>query len=116
MLFSFQVRSVASKAPCLAVTVLLISGIGFSQELSGNPPSQPPTQIAQKNSAEQTKVPPSRTASTQILQQFNGELQDLVAKVSPAVVQIQVSGYGAIEGGNPSEAAVIARNRPLALG
>src|SRR5580700_2659206 len=116
MFFSFHVRSAASRVQCLTVTVLLISGIGFSQDLSGNPASQPPAQIAQNNSSEQAKVSPSRTASAQILQQFNGELQDLVAKVSPAVVQIQVSGYGAIEGGNPSEAAVIARQQAIGAG
>jgi serine protease Do len=82
---------------------------------------QPTTKPAAKNSSQSAPVEPGKNlppkpVTTQILQQFNGELQDLVAKISPAVVQIQVTGYGAIENENPSEAAVIARQQAIGSG
>jgi len=52
----------------------------------------------------------------QVLQQLNSALEDLVAKVSPAVVQILVTGYGAIEESNRSQTALIARQHAVGSG
>ncbi len=52
----------------------------------------------------------------QVLQQLNAALEDLVAKVSPAVVQILVTGYGAIEESNRSQTALIARQHAVGSG
>jgi serine protease Do len=50
------------------------------------------------------------------LRQLNEGLQDLVAKISPAVVQIQVMGYGELEQNNTGETAVIARQHSVGAG
>ena len=82
------------------IVVLLAAVVGFAQQPTSKPAA---------------KASP-RAATMQVLQQFNLELQNLVAKVSPAVVQIQVTGYGALEASNPSEAAVIARQQAIGSG
>jgi serine protease Do len=89
-----------------AIPIVLLSAVpGFGQQSASKPP------------ASTSEAPPStRPASGQILQQFNIELQNLVAKVSPAVVQIRVTGYGALEASNPNEAAVIARQQAIGSG
>jgi serine protease Do len=51
-----------------------------------------------------------------VLQQLNSALEDLVAKVSPAVVQIQVTGYGAVEASSHGETALVARQRAIGAG
>jgi len=59
---------------------------------------------------------PRPSDAPQVLQKFNSALEDLVAKVSPAVVQILVTGYGAIEESNKSETALIARQHAVGSG
>jgi serine protease Do len=51
-----------------------------------------------------------------ILQQLNSALEGLVSKVSPAVVQIQVTGYGAVEQSGERQTALIARERAIGSG
>ena len=59
---------------------------------------------------------PHPAEAPSILQQLNTAMEGLVAKVSPAVVQIQVSGYGALEESSRSETALIARQRAVGSG
>jgi len=59
-------------------------------------------------------TPESR--SPDLLRQFNTSLETLVAKVSPAVVQIQVTGVGPITGSGKSGVAFIARQRAIGSG
>jgi serine protease Do len=47
---------------------------------------------------------------------LNSALEGLVAKVSPAVVQVLVTGYGAIEESSRSETALIARQHAVGSG
>ncbi len=54
--------------------------------------------------------------SSDPLRQFNGALQALVAKVSPAVVQIQVAGLAPLETSNKSGVAFIVRQRAIGSG
>ena len=51
-----------------------------------------------------------------VLQQFNVALQDLVARISPAVVQIQVTGYGPLEEDNQTETALLAKQSAIGSG
>lgn len=55
-------------------------------------------------------------SSSDPLRQFNGALQALVAKVSPAVVQIQVAGLAPLETSNKSGVAFIVRQRAIGSG
>ena len=67
--------------------------------------------------AELGKATGSRPAEAPpILQELNAAMESLVAKVSPAVVQIQVTGYGTLEESNRSETALVARQHAVGSG
>jgi len=51
-----------------------------------------------------------------VIQELNTEMAQILAQVSPAVVQIRVVGFGLSEGGNRTEAAVVERQRSLGSG
>lgn len=95
--------------------VLLFAITALAQQPPGKSATKPPQETTE-NASPVPSAQSSRPGTTQILQQFNTELQNLVAKVSPAVVQIQVAGYGTLEGTSPSEAAVIARQQAIGAG
>jgi serine protease Do len=52
----------------------------------------------------------------QVLKQLNSALEGLVARVSPAVVQILVTGYGPVEESNRAHTALIARQHAVGSG
>src|SRR6266849_7856086 len=54
--------------------------------------------------------------SPDILRQMNRALEELAAKVSPAVVQIQTTGYGPLSEGGRGEAALIVRQHAVGSG
>src|SRR5262249_18025720 len=58
---------------------------------------------------------PALTAASP-LRQLDAELRDITAKVSPAVVQVLVTGYGAVDAGSPGQAAVVSRQQRLGSG
>ena len=58
----------------------------------------------------------SASASRQTLAQFNDALENLAAKVSPAVVQILVTGYGPFHEESRSETALIVRQHAVGSG
>jgi serine protease Do len=105
-----------SSIQSLLIILLIATGGLAQQQPTAQPASTASQQSAQNTTVEPGKAQPARPAGTQVLQQLNLALQDLVARVSPAVVQIQVAGYGALEETNPSEAAVIARQNAIGSG
>ena len=94
-------------ADVLLVCLLLI-GAASAQNSSSNPlrPYQLNRQKAVQSSSQ--KMDP--------LRQFNNSLQELAAKVSPAVVQVLVTGYGPVKGQNGANTALIARQQSLGSG
>src|SRR5438128_2169827 len=60
------------------------------------------------------KPEPSR--SSNFLRELNSSLEAVVAKVSPAVVQIMVTGYGPLEDQGHHNAAVIVREHAIGSG
>jgi serine protease Do len=83
------------------------------------PATPPPTSAPRKASplTEAGKGVGSRSPETpQVLQQLNSALEGLVAKASPAVVQVLVTGYGPIEESSRSETALIARQHAIGSG
>ncbi len=56
------------------------------------------------------------TASASVLRDLNTATSRLVERVSPAVVQVLVSGYGATDGGERAGAAVVTRQHALGAG
>jgi serine protease Do len=105
----------------LIVTTSLINFARFAEGQSSEPGTgtTPQTPSPQKvnPSAELGKAVGARpTEAPQVLQQLNSALEGLVARVSPAVVQIQVTGYGALQEGDRNETAVIARQHAIGSG
>jgi serine protease Do len=90
---------------------LVLASSAFAQE-SSQPNSSPAKQ------AIVTKVPATTRTSEAppILQQLNGALEALAAKVSPAVVQVLVTGYGPVQQPGHGETALIARQHAVGSG
>ncbi len=61
----------------------------------------------------QTKAPEQRQS---LLSQFSESMDELTARVSPAVVQVVVTGYRAVEDKDQTETSVIGRQRSLGSG
>src|SRR5580704_9231093 len=66
--------------------------------------------------AAQTTQPPNANSRTDLLSQFSNSLDALTLRVSPSVVQIQVTGFQAVSEGNANDTAVVARSRVLGSG
>ena len=103
-----------------AATFLLVMP-GHAQQAPAKPaPVTPPQESVPQKANPATEVGKgvgSRPSEApQVLQQLNSALEALVAKVSPAVVQILVTGYGAIEESNKSQTALIARQHAVGSG
>lgn len=105
----------------IAAILLLLSAPGHSQEVAGKPAPETPSpgSVPQKANpvTELGKAMSSRPSEApQVLQQLNSAMEALVARVSPAVVQILVTGYGPIEESNRSQTALIARQHAVGSG
>ncbi|MGA9569344.1 MAG: trypsin-like peptidase domain-containing protein, partial [Candidatus Acidiferrales bacterium] len=72
--------------------------------------------------AAQSAANPQKTQSSDevtrkdLLAQFNESLQELTARVSPSIVQVQVTGYRALNDKNDADASTIGRQRSLGSG
>jgi serine protease Do len=98
----------------VAAVVLASTTCLMSQQPAAQKPTSPtpPTRLAPETS----KSNSSDSASSQTLAQFNDALESLAARVSPAVVQILVTGYGPLHEGNSSETALIVRQHAVGSG
>src|ERR1700680_2512763 len=103
-----------------AILMLLLTPSHAQQAASKPAPATPPQgSVPQKANpaTEVGKAVGSRPSEApQVLQQLNSALEGLVAKVSPAVVQILVTGYGPIEESNRTQTALIARQHAVGSG
>ena len=86
-------------------------------------PSQPqaqtqtPVQPRPKTAPQLNRHMAAQSANTTLLKQFDSSLQELAAKVSPAVVQILVTGFAPVEDENGgTNTAVITRQQALGSG
>jgi serine protease Do len=105
----------SSRAPAIGrsrtflflLTALILAATTFA-------PSQ---QTAQQSSTPAAKITDEKSAaSTRALVQFNDALESLAAKVSPAVVQILVTGYGSVHDENRQQTALIVRQHAVGSG
>jgi serine protease Do len=71
---------------------------------------------AQNSPSNQAPEKPGEGARKDLLSQFNDSLQELTARVTPSIVQVQVTGYRATDEKNPDQAGVIGRQRSLGSG
>lgn len=75
-------------------------------------------QPSDKTSTNKEQVPATTRTSEapEALQHLNAALEDLVAKVSPAVVQVQVTGLAPVENGSRNDTALVARQHGIGSG
>ena len=74
------------------------------------------SQQAQPPASPPAEAPRSDSHDTELLRQLNVSLQALVAKVSPAVVQIQTAGLIPVEAGQKNGVALIVRQKAIGSG
>ncbi len=91
---------------------LLFALPASAQQSSTEAAPKTPRQKA-KPQSEPTKAPEQ---APDALRQFNAATESLVAKVSPAVVQVLVTGYGPLEENNRSDTAFIVRQHAIGSG
>ena len=97
------------------LTLPILSRSAMTQQTAASKPNPASSQKAASPSpVGKASERPAEPAS--VLQELNSALEGLAAKVAPAVVQIQVTGYGALEPSNRSETALIARQRAIGSG
>jgi len=94
---------------CLASIVLVASTCLLAQQ----PPQKPSTPTSAAKTGEEK---PSVSVSSRALVEFNDALEELAAKVSPAVVQILVTGYGPVHEENRTQTALIVRQHAVGSG
>jgi serine protease Do len=93
----------------LTVAWLSMAACLFAQSSSSTPPaSQTPNQTS--------SATPTANSRANLLAQFNDSLEELTSRVSPSIVQIQVTGYRSIESKDESETSLIGRERSLGSG
>jgi serine protease Do len=101
---------------CLIILLILITVVVSSPAQTANtkstkPAAGPPPQAAKGKSAEA-----ATPEAPGVLSQLNRELQGLAARVSPAVVQILVTGYGPLREEDRSQTAFIVRQHAVGSG
>jgi serine protease Do len=67
------------------------------------------TQVPATNRAEERSKAVAQAGPSDLLRQLNSSLQTLVARVSPAVVEVQVSGFGPVEESAEDRTALVGR-------
>ncbi|MFZ3189064.1 MAG: trypsin-like peptidase domain-containing protein, partial [Candidatus Sulfotelmatobacter sp.] len=106
---------------CYVTILLLTLTTAMFGQSTQNPKSTSPSTDAQsapgKPADEKLQPKPDDSApSMAALMQLNNALEGLAAKVSPAVVQILVTGYGPIHEENHTETALIVRQHAVGSG
>src|ERR1035437_3427525 len=96
----------------LVFTVLFGATGGALAQAVQKPPAPAPVQ--KRASPGATDAKPSEPAG--VLVQLNGALESLAARVSPAVVQILVTGYGPLREEDRSQTALIVRQHAVGSG
>jgi serine protease Do len=98
--------------------IILASAIVCSQAQTApkqaNAPAKPST--SQSGHALASPTPEAGAARHDVLGELNDELQQLAAQVSPAVVQILVTGYGPLREEDKSQTAFIVRQHAVGSG
>ena len=106
---------IGGKAKALALSIPIFSICVAASGIAEAQTSQKPAAPAQKPAvAEINQAKPNEPAS--VLVQLNGALETLAARVSPAVVQILVTGYGPLKEEDRSQTAFIVRQHAVGSG
>jgi serine protease Do len=99
----------------LATLILASTTVLFAQQPSSQKPADKPAPDKSTTEKPQPKPDESATAAAALLE-INNAMEGLAAKVSPAVVQILVTGYGPLHEENRSQTALIVRQHAVGSG
>src|ERR1035438_4601520 len=114
-------RLTVAAQPCtvdwLDVGVALwLAAPGFGQQATSQVPAAADSTKA-KSDIDKAKLSGSRPAEPPpVLQQLNSAIEQLTARISPAVVQVLVTGYGPLEENNRGQTALITREHAIGSG
>ena len=107
-----MVRSVA----LFSLMGAAISFCAATSLLAQAPQNAQSSQGSDNAQSTQTPKTPAESARKDLLTQFNDALQELTARVSPAIVQVQVTGYRALNDKSQDDTSMIGRERSLGSG
>jgi len=121
MLGTFFSRALAIRRSCpfICQVALLVSAsttVLLAQDSPAQKPANPTPATKAMPERSKSQTDDSASASRQTLVQFNDALESLAAKVSPAVVQIQVTGYGPLHEEDRTQTAFIVRQHAVGSG
>src|SRR5690349_4288798 len=100
----------------LVVLAFFLSVASQAQSSPGKTDPAPSKNAAKPGPAQSGRVPDTQAGDRSVLAQLNGDLERLAAKVSPAVVQILVTGYGPLKEEDRSQTALIIRQHAVGSG
>ena len=104
---------------CQVISILLVSTTSLmSQQSPAQKPANPTSgsKVAEGKSAEEKPQPDESASAMAALAQLNNALEGLATKVSPAVVQILVTGYGPLHEETRTQTALIVRQHAVGSG
>src|ERR1700691_2662813 len=118
---SFGVRSfwrILAICPSALALLSVPASLLAQSSPSTSPATQPQNHSVPSQASSPSAQPLSPAASNRenLLAQFNDSLEELTSRVSPSIVQVQVTGYRSIEAKNQDEASLIGRERSLGSG
>src|ERR1700726_4732471 len=115
---SFFFHKHAQRRICqLAALILTTAACLIAQQPSTNPTPAPATEKEKKPAPEKPQPKPDESATAAAaLMQINNALEGLAAKVSPAVVQIIVTGFGPLHEESRAQTALIVRQHAVGSG
>lgn len=96
----------------LLLTSVLLAGLAAAQTAAPRSSGEKPKPTASSGQASQSGA----SDTPGVLVQLNGALESLAAKVSPAVVQILVTGYGQVNEAERAQTALIVRQHAVGSG
>ena len=100
----------------VALCWLWFAALGFGQGVAAQAPAVSGGETA-KPDMDKAKAIGTRPAEPPaVLQELNSAIEQLTARISPAVVQIVVSGYGALEENNRGQTALVTREKAIGSG
>src|ERR1039458_3409278 len=106
--------SLFSLAACFCV--VWFAAPSFGQQMAPQIPTVADGETA-KPDIDKAKLMGTRPAEPPpVLQQLNSAIEQLTARISPAVVQILVTGYGPLEENNHGQTALITREHAIGSG
>jgi serine protease Do len=107
--------SIFSVLACLCF--LLCSDPGWGQQTVPQAPAAAETPKAETDKTEKAKAMGTRPEQPPpVIQQLNSALELLTARISPAVVQVLVTSYGAVDENSRGQTAVITREHVIGSG